>query len=283
MQIYADVLRRPISVIDSEQGPALGSAIHAAVAAGAYPDVRGRRGAMGKVKRGRLHARRGRRRRLRPAVRRVPALHDHFGRGEARGGNARCCTGSATLREDAWPGASTRAAARRSCDLHARADPLRPGRLDRRATSRPRVPGEDLMVIKPSGVAYDELTPENMIVCDLDGNARRGRATRRPATPPRTPTSTGTCRTSAGSCTRTAPYATAWAARGEPIPCVDHRDGRRVRRRHPGRAVRAHRRRRDRPRHRRDADRPPLAGGADAQPRPVHHRRRPRRPPSRPR
>ncbi len=39
MQIYTDVLRRPLSVIGSDQGPALGSAIHAAVAAGAYPDV----------------------------------------------------------------------------------------------------------------------------------------------------------------------------------------------------------------------------------------------------
>jgi L-ribulokinase len=39
MQVYADVTRLPISLIGSEQGPALGSAIHAAVAAGAYPDV----------------------------------------------------------------------------------------------------------------------------------------------------------------------------------------------------------------------------------------------------
>ena len=39
MQIYADVTRLPLSIIGSEQGPALGSAIHAAVAAGAYPDV----------------------------------------------------------------------------------------------------------------------------------------------------------------------------------------------------------------------------------------------------
>ncbi|MEV4189669.1 ribulokinase, partial [Streptosporangium canum] len=38
MQVYADVLRRPLSVIGSGQGPALGSAIHAAVAAGAYQD-----------------------------------------------------------------------------------------------------------------------------------------------------------------------------------------------------------------------------------------------------
>ncbi|MEV0149832.1 MULTISPECIES: ribulokinase [unclassified Nonomuraea] len=47
MQVYADVLRRPISVIGSEQGPALGSAIHAAVAAGAYADIEQAAAAMG--------------------------------------------------------------------------------------------------------------------------------------------------------------------------------------------------------------------------------------------
>jgi L-ribulokinase len=47
MQVYADVLRRPLSAIVSEQGPALGSAIHAAVAAGGYPDVPAAAAAMG--------------------------------------------------------------------------------------------------------------------------------------------------------------------------------------------------------------------------------------------
>jgi L-ribulokinase len=47
MQIYADVTRRPLSLIRSAQGPALGSAIHAAVAAGAYPDVPAAAAAMG--------------------------------------------------------------------------------------------------------------------------------------------------------------------------------------------------------------------------------------------
>jgi L-ribulokinase len=51
MQIYADVLRRPLHLIGSEQGPALGSAIHAAVAAGAHDDVRAAAAAMGKLER----------------------------------------------------------------------------------------------------------------------------------------------------------------------------------------------------------------------------------------
>ncbi|MCW2607687.1 MAG: ulaF, partial [Frankiales bacterium] len=37
-----------------------------------------------------------------------------------------------------------------------------------------RVPGADLMVIKPSGVSYDDLTPESMIVCDLEGRVVEG-------------------------------------------------------------------------------------------------------------
>jgi L-ribulokinase len=48
MQIYADVLRRPLSVIGSDQGPALGSAIHAAVAAGAYASIEEAAAVMGK-------------------------------------------------------------------------------------------------------------------------------------------------------------------------------------------------------------------------------------------
>ena len=47
MQIYADVTRRPLSLISSEQGPALGSALHAAVAAGAYQDINAAAQAMG--------------------------------------------------------------------------------------------------------------------------------------------------------------------------------------------------------------------------------------------
>jgi len=47
MQIYADVLGRDIHLVRSEQAPALGSAMHAAVAAGAYPDIAAAARAMG--------------------------------------------------------------------------------------------------------------------------------------------------------------------------------------------------------------------------------------------
>jgi L-ribulose-5-phosphate 4-epimerase len=82
-----------------------------------------------------------------------------------------------------------------------------------------RVPGRDLLVIKPSGVSYDDLTPESMVVTDFDGNLVEG---------DRNPSSDTAA---AGYVYRHLPevngvvhthstYATAWAARGEAIPCV---------------------------------------------------------------
>ena len=81
-----------------------------------------------------------------------------------------------------------------------------------------RVPGEDLFVIKPSGVGYDDLTPENMVLCDLDGNVIEGSS---PSSDTAAhayvyrhmPEVNGVVHTHST-------YATAWAARGETIPCV---------------------------------------------------------------
>lgn len=81
----------------------------------------------------------------------------------------------------------------------------------------------DLFVIKPSGVSYDDLAPENMILCDLDGNVV-------PGTPgsERAPSSDTAAHAyvyrnmpEVGGVVHThSDYATAWAARGEEIPCV---------------------------------------------------------------
>ena len=81
MQIYADVTRRPLGVIGSEQGPALGSAIHAAVAAGAYPDVPAAASAMGRVNRDVYRPDAARADVYDELYAEYVRLHDYFGRG----------------------------------------------------------------------------------------------------------------------------------------------------------------------------------------------------------
>ena len=86
-----------------------------------------------------------------------------------------------------------------------------------------RVPDADLFVIKPSGVEYDDLRPDNMILCTLDGRVVAG-------TPgsDRSPSSDTAAHAYVyrnmphvnGVVHTHSTYATAWAARGEPVPCV---------------------------------------------------------------
>jgi L-ribulokinase len=83
MQVYSDVLRRPLHVVDSEEGPALGSAIHAAVAAGCHADVRSASAAMGRVRRNRYLPDADAADRYDDLFRHYTALHDHFGRSSA--------------------------------------------------------------------------------------------------------------------------------------------------------------------------------------------------------
>jgi L-ribulose-5-phosphate 4-epimerase len=82
-----------------------------------------------------------------------------------------------------------------------------------------RVPGERLMVIKPSGVDYDDLTPESMVVCDLEGKVVEGEFA--PSSDTAAHAYVYRAREDVGGVVHThSPYATAWAARGEEIPCV---------------------------------------------------------------
>ena len=82
-----------------------------------------------------------------------------------------------------------------------------------------RVPGQELMVIKPSGVSYDDLGPETMVVTDLAGTLVEGDYAPSSDTAAHAyvyahlPAVNGVVHTHST-------YATAWAARGEPIPCV---------------------------------------------------------------
>ncbi|SCL28518.1 L-ribulokinase [Micromonospora pallida] len=81
MQIYADVTRMPLSVLASEQGPALGAAIHAAVAAGAYPDITTAAKAMGRVARAAYLPDEERAAAYDELFAEYLTLHDYFGRG----------------------------------------------------------------------------------------------------------------------------------------------------------------------------------------------------------
>ncbi|GAB1513571.1 L-ribulose-5-phosphate 4-epimerase [Actinophytocola sp. KF-1] len=82
-----------------------------------------------------------------------------------------------------------------------------------------RVPGEDLMVIKPSGVSYDDLGPDTMVVTDLHGNLVEGDLA--PSSDTAAHAYVYRHMPEVGGVVHThSPYATAWAARGEPIPCV---------------------------------------------------------------
>jgi len=82
-----------------------------------------------------------------------------------------------------------------------------------------RVPEQDLMVIKPSGVAYDELTPDNIVVTDLYGTLVDGQHA--PSSDTAAHGYVYRHMSHIGGVVHThSTYATAWAARGEPIPCV---------------------------------------------------------------
>jgi L-ribulose-5-phosphate 4-epimerase len=82
-----------------------------------------------------------------------------------------------------------------------------------------RVPGEDLFVIKGSGVSYDTLTWEGITVCSLDGEVVDG--VRAPSSDTAAHAYVYRHLPEVGGQVHThSPYATAWAARGEPIPCV---------------------------------------------------------------
>jgi len=86
-----------------------------------------------------------------------------------------------------------------------------------------RVPGAELFVIKPSGVSYDELTPSNMILCDLDGEVIPGTpgSSRSPSSDTAAHAYVYRHMPEVGGVVHThSTYAVAWAARGEPIPCV---------------------------------------------------------------
>jgi L-ribulose-5-phosphate 4-epimerase len=115
-------------------------------------------------------------------------------------------------------GAVVAALRREVCDLHAQLTKYQLVIWTAGNVSA-RVPGRDLMVIKPSGVDYDALTADDIVVCDLYGNLVEGRLA--PSSDTAAHAYVYRHMPEVGGVVHThSTYATAWAARGEPIPCV---------------------------------------------------------------
>jgi L-ribulose-5-phosphate 4-epimerase len=82
-----------------------------------------------------------------------------------------------------------------------------------------RVAGEELMVIKASGVPFEEMTPDAVVVCDFDGVLVDGEMS--PSSDAATHGHVYRHMPQVGGVAHThSAYATAWASRGEAIPCV---------------------------------------------------------------
>jgi L-ribulose-5-phosphate 4-epimerase len=82
-----------------------------------------------------------------------------------------------------------------------------------------RDPGTGLVVIKPSGIRYEDLTPESMVVVDLDGKMVEGRY--KPSSDTFAHVYVYRHREDVNGVVHThSTFATAWAAAGRPIPPV---------------------------------------------------------------
>ncbi|GAA3649101.1 L-ribulose-5-phosphate 4-epimerase [Microbacterium marinilacus] len=91
------------------------------------------------------------------------------------------------------------------------------GNVSERVNGRDGHP--DLFVIKPSGVSYDDLDADAIVVCDLDGELVEG--SRSPSSDTAAHAYVYRHMPEVGGVVHThSTYATAWAARGEGIPCV---------------------------------------------------------------
>jgi L-ribulokinase len=212
MQIYSDVLRRPLHVIESDEGPALGAAMHAAVAAGLHADITAASAAMGRVRRNAYLPDGERADAYDELYAHYSSLHDHFGRGAMMHALRRPQRRTRVLSE-------TIAELRREvAALHAELP--RHGLVAWTSGNlSARVPGEALMLIKASGIAFDELTTDSIILCDLfgrpveDGLSPSSDAATHGYVYRHLPEIGGVAHTHSA-------YATAFAARGEGIPCV---------------------------------------------------------------
>ncbi|WP_345800454.1 class II aldolase/adducin family protein [Microbacterium sp. AZCO] len=132
----------------------------------------------------------------------------------------------AELREKYVSGVKTEVAiARARADVAAvHADLVRDGlALAAGGSVSGKVPGADLFVITPAGTAFADVAPENLVLCGLDGASIAGTPGSEAAPSAASLSHAYVYRhmTDVGGIVHAlSPYASAWAARGQEIPCV---------------------------------------------------------------
>lgn len=242
MQIYADVLGMPIKLIRSTQGPALGSAIHAAVAAGAYATVEEAAAVMGGVQELVYSPIAANSATYNALFEHYDRLYDEFGangvmhslrriRNQAIAANPihaqtqpvaeaenAVATNAAAKNPVAGAGASTAALKQLVCDWNIA---LRDEGLVRWTGGNvsQRTADGSAFWIKPSGVGYDDLTADLMVLCDLEGNVLEGKLA--PSSDTAAHAYVYKNMPEVGGIVHThSNYASAWAAAGTPIPCA---------------------------------------------------------------
>ena len=86
-----------------------------------------------------------------------------------------------------------------------------------------RIPGADLFVVTPAGIRVQDVAPENLVLCDFDGEVIAGTPGSKGRPSPQAATHAQVYANSpsvGGIVSSAAPYTSAWAVRGESIPCA---------------------------------------------------------------
>lgn len=232
MQIYADVLGMPIKLIRSTQGPALGSAIHAAVAAGAYSSVEVAAAAMGGVQELVYRPIAANVEAYDPLFEHYDHLYDQFGKGEVmhslRRLRNRQIAASQSVALQSQPAPQGPSMGELAADLSDLAKTVCAWNIALRDEGLVRWTGGNVSQrtadgqafwIKPSGISYDDLTAELMVLCDLDGNVLQGSLA--PSSDTAAHAYVYKNMPEVGGIVHThSNYASAWAAAGNPIPCA---------------------------------------------------------------
>ncbi len=228
MQTYADICNKPMKISRSAQTCALGAAIFGAVAAGAYKTVSKAQAAMTGVKAKVYKPIKANVRAYEQLYKVYRSLHDSFGTDSYEGSLDMAMKDLISIRTEARTGKKAVSVSRPKAGLQKLKEQVCQANLDLvkhglvtltwgNASAIDRKRG--LVVIKPSGISYDDMKPSDMVVVDLQGKVVSGKLN--PSTDTPTHLSLYRAWPGIGGIVHThSTCATMFAQARKPIPCL---------------------------------------------------------------